>query len=65
MQVTIRLGRKARNDRLVPAEGKIGKHGVADEILPGFHWRYICDCRGGHDAINSVPEGDAPRRRPG
>jgi hypothetical protein len=37
MQVTIRLGRKARNDRLVPAEGKIGAHDVADKILPSLY----------------------------
>ena len=36
MQIAVRLRRKARDDRLVPAGRQIGAHDVADEILAGF-----------------------------
>ena len=40
MQIAVRLGREAGDDRLVPAGREIGANDVADEVLPGFPCRF-------------------------
>ena len=46
MQIAVGLGRKAGDDRLVPARCEIGPHNVADKILARFACRRVWRCHG-------------------
>ena len=41
VEIAVRLRREARDDGLVPAAGEVGRHDVADEVLPGLARRHV------------------------
>jgi len=49
MQITVRLGRKPRDDLAIALRGEIGLDDVADEIAPGFDRRFFSWIHGAHD----------------